>query len=123
MGETVNSNNATNFSNFGFPPVASLLPRSQADPILDAVAEQSDPYTSDKGDIWLDAPVIQYLQALTLPANISPAESARVKRRASGYVWREDKLYRKLKGIEPREVPRPEARKDLVLEMHQRTGH
>ncbi len=49
------------------PPVAALLPHTPGQPDPTNDTEHTDRYTLDKGDIWTDAPVLQYLQTNTLP--------------------------------------------------------
>jgi hypothetical protein len=77
----------------------------------------------NRADVWQDAPVIQYMQHQKLPQNATAVEVARIKRRAAGYTWRDNKLYRTPSTAEPKEVPPPEQRRQLVLDMHARTGH
>ena len=125
MGETVFSAPpaAEHAPEINFSPAAALLPRSDVASAPLAATEPADPYAADKGDVWLDEPVVQYLQSASLPPETSAAEVTRVKRRAGGYVWRQSKLYRKLRNSELREVPKPADRQAIVLEMHERTGH
>ena len=104
--------------------VAALIPKTST-PIVplpdDSAAPEPDAHVR-YSDIWEDLAVLQYLQHKTLPAN-TPAEEARIKRRAAAYLWREGKLYRLLSQSSQREVPPPASRQQLVEETHQRTGH
>ncbi len=69
-------------------------------------------------DIWDDATCLVLLKEGMLPATCGLEEGKRVKRRASNYCWREQKLY--FKGLY---VPKPEERMALILQMHQDLGH
>ena len=73
-------------------------------------------------DVWNDTPVMQYLQAGTLEPGISDGENRRIKRRASAYMWRNGKLWRRVKK-EEKVVPKIDDRINLIREMHETTGH
>jgi hypothetical protein len=69
-------------------------------------------------DIWDDTTCLVLLKEGMLPDTCGLEESKRVRRRASNYCWREQKLY--FKGLY---VPKPEERIALVVQMHQDLGH
>ncbi len=69
-------------------------------------------------DIWEDTDCLTLLQQGTLPDAVGVEEGKRIRKRASHYCWKEQKLcFKNLL------VPRPEERMSLMRQMHEDLGH
>ena len=81
---------------------------------------------AEKGspDIWDDEPTLQYLREQQQQPQSSAAERERVRKRAANYgLSAEGVLRRKFPDGSSKICPKPEQRKQLILEHHQRNGH
>jgi hypothetical protein len=89
--------------------------------VVAAVAEVGE---KDAQDIWEDKHTLHYLQQGDYEKGWNQQERDRVRKRASSYLYGMDSvLRRKLPDGSVRLVPKPERRKQLILEFHQRNGH
>lgn len=80
--------------------------------------------SSKRMDIWADEVTLQFLRGEGYSEGCTEAEKARVRKRAKLYQLDEHGvLWRRLADGSVREVPRPERRRQLVKEFHQRCGH
>jgi len=101
----------------GYPNLEQYLVGVAVAALADA-AEQGSP------DIWLDTDTLHYLQQQQCKHSWSAAVRDRVKKRAAGYVLTADRqLRRKLADGSTKLVPKPEQRKELILQFHKRSGH
>ncbi len=69
-------------------------------------------------DIWEDEVCLELLKGGVIPDTADLQAGKRVKKRATDYCWKDDKLY--FKGLY---VPKPEERIKLVNQMHEDLGH
>jgi len=69
-------------------------------------------------DIWKDAGCLTLLRGGVLPDAVDFEESKRIRKRASNYCWKEQRLFFKTLF-----VPKPEERVFLVRRMHEDLGH
>ncbi len=69
-------------------------------------------------DIWEDADCLTLLREGVLPDAGDFEESKRIRKRASNYCWKEQKLF-----FKTLLVPKPEERVSLVRRMHEDLGH
>jgi len=69
-------------------------------------------------DIWEDTDYLTLLKEGVLPDAVDFEESKRIRKRASNYCWKEQKLFFKALF-----VPKPEERVSLVRRMHEDLGH
>jgi hypothetical protein len=69
-------------------------------------------------DIWEDTDCLTLLKEGVLPDVVDLEESKRIRKRASNYCWKEQKLFFKVLL-----VPKPEERVSLVRRMHEDLGH
>ena len=74
-------------------------------------------------DAWDDLHLLTFLQLQTMPQHIDRKEKDRIRKRASGYVWLEDKLFRKFTDFSVKEVPHPSKRTGLIRQIHESLGH
>lgn len=99
-------------------------PSTRAEALADEAAEE--PGEDDEGplDTTLDQPVLTYLDSRTLPDSPSPGEKKRIRSRASGFFYQDDRLYNKpSKRYGPRKVPAIADRAELVRQAHDQLGH
>jgi hypothetical protein len=89
--------------------------------VLGVIAEQQE--GREMMDIWLDEPVVQYLQQQGYAAGATEAEKRRVRDRARKYRWEGKQLYRVMRDGSERLVPSFEARQGLVRVAHEQQGH
>jgi hypothetical protein len=84
----------------------------------DSFEERNQGMRSSRINIWEDTDCLTLLQQGTLPDAVSVEEGKRIRKRASHYCWKEQKLcFKNLL------VPRPEERMSLVRQMHEDLGH
>jgi len=69
-------------------------------------------------DIWEDTDCLMLLKEGVLPDAVDFEESKRIKKRASNYCWKEQKLF-----FKALLVPKPEERVSLMRRMHEDLGH
>jgi hypothetical protein len=69
-------------------------------------------------DIWEDIDCLTLLKEGVLPDAVDFEESKRIRKRASNYYWKEQKLF-----FKALLVPKPEERVSLVRRMHEDLGH
>jgi hypothetical protein len=69
-------------------------------------------------DIWEDTSCLMLLKEGVLPETVDFEEGKRIRKRASNYCWKEQKLFFKTLLI-----PKPEDRVSLVRRMHEDLGH
>jgi hypothetical protein len=69
-------------------------------------------------DIWEDAECLTLLKEGVLSDAVDLEESKRIRKRASNYCWKEQKLF-----FKALLVPKPEERVFLVRQMHEDLGH
>jgi hypothetical protein len=69
-------------------------------------------------DIWEDADCLALLREGVLPNVADFEESKRIRKRASNYCWKEQKVF-----FKALLVPKPEERVSLVKRMHEDLGH
>jgi hypothetical protein len=69
-------------------------------------------------DIWEDAECLTLLKEGVLSDAVDLEESKRIRKRASNYCWKEQKLF-----FKALLVPKPEERVSLVRQMHEDLGH
>ncbi len=69
-------------------------------------------------DIWEDTSCLMLLKEGVLPATVDFEEGKRIRKRASNYCWKEQKLF-----FKTLLVPEPEDRVSLVRRMHEDLGH
>jgi len=69
-------------------------------------------------DIWADTDCLKLLKEGVLPDAVDFEESKRIRKRASNYCWKEQKLF-----FKALLVPKPEERVSLVRRMHEDLGH
>ena len=72
---------------------------------------------------WTDQGLLSLLQTGHLPQGLSEVEVRRVRQRAQRYRWQGQQLY--VLGLDGRAriVPRPAERGELILKMHEQSGH
>ncbi len=108
--------------------------RQQLDLVLAAqeLSEFGDPELSPTGpddeedhgvksscvDIWEDTGCLTLLKEGVLSDAVDLEESKRIRKRASNYCWKEQKLF-----FKALLVPKPEGRMSLVRRMHEDLGH
>ncbi len=73
---------------------------------------------SNSIDIWEDMDCLALLKEGVLPAAVNIEEGKRIRKRASTYCWKEQKLF-----FKELLVPKPEERMSLVRRMHEDLGH
>jgi len=84
----------------------------------DSLEEGNQGVRSSSIDIWEDTDCLTLLQQGTLPDAVGVEEGKMIRKRASHYCWKEQKLcFKNLL------VPRPEERTSLVRQMHEDLGH
>ncbi len=69
-------------------------------------------------DIWEDTKCLTLLKEGVLSDAVDLEESKRIRKRASNYCWKEQKLF-----FKALLVPKPEERVSLVRQMHEDLGH
>ncbi len=69
-------------------------------------------------DIWRDAECLMLIREGGLSDAVDLDESKRIRKRASNYSWKEQKLF-----FKTFLVPKPEERMSLVKQMHEDLGH
>ncbi len=69
-------------------------------------------------NIWEDTSCLMLLMEGVLPDTVDSEESKRIRKRASNYYWKEQKVFFKALLI-----PKPEERVSLVRRMHEDLGH
>jgi len=69
-------------------------------------------------DIWQDEECLRLIREGILSEEVSLDEGRRIRRRASNYCWKEQKLF-----FKTLLVPRPKERLPLVRQMHEDLGH
>ncbi len=69
-------------------------------------------------DIWEDTECLMLLKEGVLSDAVNLEESKRIRKRASNYCWKEQKLF-----FKTLLVPKPEERVSLVRQMHEDLGH
>ena len=74
-------------------------------------------------DVWLDTPVLRYLQEGSISAGLSPAERDRVQKRSQSYRWKASTVMRVFPTGTFRLVPRIEERGPLTARVHENMGH
>jgi site-specific DNA-cytosine methylase/transposase-like protein len=106
------------------PPKASSSAQPSQEQAADAVAELLDSQGArGSADIWTDHPVLQFLRYGNTTANQQGEVNSRVRRRASNYYFRGQQLIRRMPKGELLIVPSPDQRNDLILRVHNSTGH
>ncbi len=80
--------------------------------------EEDHGVKSSSVDIWEDTDCLALLKEGVLPAAVNIKEGKRIKKRASTYCWKEQKLF-----FKELLVPKPEERMSLVRRMHEDLGH
>ncbi len=73
---------------------------------------------TSKTDIWEDEICLGLLKEGVIPDMVDLQVSKRIRKRATYYCWKDEKLY--FKGLY---VPKPEERMELVSQMHEDLGH
>ena len=89
---------------------------------LQAASTTTTPHTGPI-DIWLDTPVLQYLQDQIMPPDLSTAEKNRVRKRSQSYQWAEGTIMRIFPTGTLRLVPRIKERGPLTARVHENMGH
>ena len=84
---------------------------------------QDEAVSASHGDIWEDKAVLTHLKAGVMPAGASKVERDRVRRRARAYAFEDEVLVRRMADKTTRVVPKPEARLQLIKEVHEQGGH
>ena len=74
-------------------------------------------------DIWLDTPVLQFLQDPSTAASLGSAERERVQRRSRSYQWADGTVMRLFPTGSFRLVPRIAERGPLTARVHEDMGH
>ena len=74
-------------------------------------------------DVWLDTPVLRYLQDHVLPADLTSAERDRVLKRSRTYKWENGTVIRVFPTGSRRLVPRIIEREPLTARVHDNMGH
>ncbi len=69
-------------------------------------------------DIWRDVKCLMLIREGILSDAVDLDESKRIRKRASNYCWKEQKLF-----FKTLLVPKPEERLSLVKQMHEDLGH
>ncbi len=69
-------------------------------------------------DIWEDTNCLMFLKEGVLPNAVDYEEAKRIKKRASNYCWKEQKLF-----FKALLVPKSEERVSLMRQMHEDLGH
>ncbi len=80
--------------------------------------EEDHGVESSCGDIWEDKDCLTLLKEGILPDTVNLDEGKRIRKRASNYCWKEQKLF-----FKALLVPKPEERVSLVRRMHEDLGH
>jgi hypothetical protein len=80
--------------------------------------EEDHEVRSSYVDIWEDADCLMFLKEGVLPDAVDYEEAKRIRKRASNYCWKEQKLF-----FKALLVPRSEERVSLVKQMHEDLGH
>ncbi len=70
-------------------------------------------------DIWNDMDFLQFIQIIQTPSNATKKEILWIKKWAQNYVWKGLDQLR----FQDMMVPKPNEKKDIVLEMHVEIGH
>ena len=73
-------------------------------------------------DVWLDAPVMEYIQEGSIAVDTPAHEKTRIVRRSKAYVWHADRLYRVVLDHKL-EVPAPHKREHIIKHAHEQHGH
>ena len=111
------------------PHITSMSPTGTAmltEAAPATTAAQLPPYQDGIAcDVWLDAPVLHYLQSGVKPSD--PA-AARIVRRAKAYSWFNNRLFRSVTDrytgqVAYRQVPEPKLRDALIADLHVALGH
>ncbi len=79
--------------------------------------EEDHEVNSSCVDIWEDTNCLTLLKESVLPDAVDLEESKRIRKRASNYCWKEQKLFFKRLLL-----PKPEERVSLVRQMHEDLG-
>jgi hypothetical protein len=69
-------------------------------------------------DIWKDTNCLMFLKEGVLPDAVDYEEAKRIRKRASNYCWKEQKLF-----FKALLVPKSEERVSVVRQMHEDLGH
>eukprot|EP00775_Hariotina_reticulata_P006347 gene6347-biopygen8143 len=85
--------------------------------------EKSDSPSKGHGDVWLDAPVLQFLRSGALPLSASQAEKGRIQRRARNYYFVGEQLLRRMSDGSEKVVPPRTERQQLIQQQHDMCGH
>jgi hypothetical protein len=83
---------------------------------LDEEEDQGVKHTC--ADIWRDVECLMLIREGILSEAVGLDESKRIRKRASNYCWKEQKLF-----FKTLLVPKPEERMSLVKQMHEDLGH
>ena len=74
-------------------------------------------------DIWDDVEVLRFLQTHKYGSGLSAKERDRIYRRARGYRWMGDSIFKLLPSHVMVVVPRVEERVNIAIETHRGMGH
>ena len=73
-------------------------------------------------DVWLDAPVMEYLQQGSIAVDTPAHEKTRIVRRSKAYAWHANRLY--CVTLDHKwEVPAPHKRERIIKHAHEQHGH
>jgi hypothetical protein len=76
-----------------------------------------------QSDVWGDPTFLDYIRFNKYPDDMSQEKRRHFRKRATTYSFFGDKVYHTLVDGSQREVPPPEARRDIITSNHEETGH
>jgi transposase InsO family protein len=78
---------------------------------------------SNSRDIWRDHSALAWITRKEKPPGCTSVEHNRLRRRCQGYEWEDPKLFRVMADSSRKQVPHPDRRTDLIMQVHKQTGH
>ena len=106
------------------------LPSNAATPVLDwtkgevMVGNALPTHAGEEEkDIWSDVEVLRFLQTYKYGDGLSAKERDRIYRRAKGYRWMGDSVFKRLSSNVMVVVPSVAKRENIALETHRGMGH
>jgi hypothetical protein len=66
---------------------------------------------------------LDYIRLSSYPDDVSQEKRRHMRKRASTYSWFVDKVHHTMVDGSQREIPPPEARRDIIMSNHEETGH
>ena len=86
-------------------------------------AQQLSAERYPESDVWGDPIFLEYIRSNVYPDDMPQEKRRHMRKRATTYSWFGDKIHHTMVDGSQREVPPPEARRDIITSTHEETGH